>query len=123
MIQNEKDFICWLDRQLNEDIPAQVIAFNINIYESPFNIEIIGSKQFDPDDEDWACNEDWVPEQRVVSVSEALFGRSWGEVQENLITMVKQYLESSSKNAHKIKAAKGFAIGFVEGNLNYLHSK
>lgn len=56
MIQNEKDFIDWLDQQLNDEIPNNVIAFNINVYESPFNIEIIGSSKFDPDDEDWVTN-------------------------------------------------------------------
>lgn len=43
MIQSEKDFIDWIDGQLIEDIPAQIVAFNINIYESPFSIEIAGS--------------------------------------------------------------------------------
>lgn len=69
MIQSEKDFIDWIDGQLNEDIPAQIVAFNINIYEYPFSIEIVGSSEFDPEDEDWACNEDWLPKNRLISVS------------------------------------------------------
>lgn len=120
MIQDERSFIDWLDRQLNENIPDQIVAFNINIYESPFNIEIVGSSEFDAEDEDWACNEDWLPESRVIPVSTSVFGNSWEEAQENILAMAKLYFQSNSKNAHKLKAAKGFAVGFVDGNLCYV---
>ncbi|QSX42152.1 hypothetical protein [Shewanella cyperi] len=120
MIQNEKDFIAWIDGQLNENIPSQIVAFNINIYESPFNIEIVGSSEFDPDNEDWACNEDWIPENRSVSVSNSIFGNSWEEAQENILAMAKLYFQSSSKNTHKLKVVKAFAVGFVDGNLSYV---
>ena len=120
MIQNEKDFIDWIDGQLNEELPDHIVAFNINIYESPFNIEVVGSSEFDPDDEDWACNEDWVPENRTIPVCNAIFGNSWEEAQDNILVMAKQYFQSSSKNTYKLKAAKAFAVGFVDGNLNYV---
>jgi len=120
MIQNEKDFIGWIDGQLDENIPTQIVAFNINIYDSPFNIEIIGSNEFDLDDEDWACNENWVPKERRISVSSFLLGSTWEETQQNLIAIAKQYLQSDAKNAYKLKAARAFAIGFVDGNLCYV---
>ncbi|MBL52273.1 MAG: hypothetical protein GY695_14980 [Aestuariibacter sp.] len=121
MIQNEKDFIEWLDRQLNVDIPSDVIAFNINIYESPFNVELVGSSEFDPENEDWACNEDWVSEPRMESVSAELFGSSWEEAQENIFAMAKAYLSSGVTNAKKLNSAKAFAVGFVDGSLRYVH--
>ncbi|WP_339086775.1 hypothetical protein [Shewanella chilikensis] len=120
MLQSEKDFIDWIDRLLNEELPTKIVAFNINIYEFPFSIEIVGSSEFDLEDEDWACNEDWVPENRVISVSNSIFGSSWEEAQENILAMAKHYIQSSSKNAHKLKAAKAFAVGFVDGNLSYV---
>ncbi len=120
MIKTENDFIDWIDGQLSEELTEQIIAFNINIYESPFNIEIVGSCEFDPEDEDWACNEDWVPINRTISVSSSIFGNSWEEAQDNILTMAKRYLQSSSKNTHKLKSAKAFAVGFVDGNLSYV---
>ncbi|MDM3870150.1 hypothetical protein QSV34_02145 [Porticoccus sp. W117] len=120
MIKNEKDFAGWIDSQLDEALPDHIIAFNINIYESPFNIELVGSSEFDPDDEDWACNEDWVPKNRSISVSNAIYGSSWEEAHNNILAMAKQYFLSSSKNTHKLKAAKAFAVGFVDGNLSYV---
>ena len=120
IIKNEKDFIAWLDGQLDVEIPKEIIAFNINIYESPFNIEIVGSNEFNLDDEDWACNEDWVPHKRKISVSDELFGASWEQALENLSMMGKAYLDSNSTNTVKLKEAKAFAVGFVDGNLNLL---
>lgn len=120
MIQNEKDFFDWIDGQLNEEIPGHIVAFNINIYESPFNIELIGSSEFDLDDEDWACNEDWIPRNRSISVSTAIFGNSWEEAQGNILEMAKQYFQSNYKNSYKLKAAKAFAVGFVDGDLSYV---
>ena len=120
MIRNENDFIEWLDQQLDAEIPDHVIAFNINIYESPFGIEIVGSTEYDADDEDWACREDWIPENRRIPVSDQLFGDSWEEAQECLMALARAYLASSAKNRKKLKSAKAFALGFVDGNLSYV---
>ena len=120
MIQNEMDFSRWLDSQLNVEIPAEVIAFNINVYESPFIVEIVGSNEFDAEDEDWACNEDWVPRVRSIEVSNEFFGNSWEVAEQNIVKMARSFFRSSYINASKLKQAKAFAVGFVDGNLNLI---
>jgi hypothetical protein len=120
MIQDQTSFSKWLDTQLNEEIAPNIVAFCLNISESPFTIEIIGSAHFDKDDEDWACNEDWIPEKRNIAVSSELFGKSWEEAQTNMIAMCTQYLKSNMKNNEYLLKAKAFAVGFVDGNLNYV---
>ena len=120
MIETEKDFLEWLDSQLESDIPDSIIAFNINIYESPFNIEIVGSNEYDPEDEDWACNEDWVPQNRMTSVSQSIFGESWNEAKNNILKMARAYIGSSSRNVGKLRAATAFTVGFVDGNLKHV---
>ncbi|WP_218398538.1 hypothetical protein [Alteromonas lipotrueae] len=120
MIQDQITFNHWMDSQLDVEIPTEIIAFNINIYESPFKIELVGSKEFDTEDEDWACNENWIPKDRVISVSNVLFGKCWETAQGTLLQLAQNYLQSGCKNAHKLKHAKAFAIGFVDGNLNYV---
>lgn len=117
IIDSESSFITWLDGQLDECGRDSVVAFIINIYDTPFEIELIGSHEFDPEDEDWACNEDWVPMNRTVEVSNHLFGRSWEDAQKQLVIFAKSYLSSGSNNVQKIKAAKAFTIGFVDGEL------
>ena len=121
MIQNEMDFSSWLDSQLNVEIPAEVVAFNINVYEAPFTIEIVGSNDFDADDEDWACNGDWIPSARSIEVSNHLFGNSWEVAEQNIVDMARSYLKSNYVNASKLKRAKAFAVGFVDGSLNLIN--
>jgi len=120
MIQNETDFSSWLDSQLSVEIPAHVIAFNINVYESPFLVEIIGSNEFDAKDENWACNEDWVPAVRSIEVSTNLFGNTWEVAEQNIVNMARGYFKSNFANASKLKQAKAFTVGFVDGNLNLI---
>lgn len=120
MIQNDVGFSGWLDNQLNVVIPKDIIAFNINIYESPFTIEIVGSNEFDEDDEDWVCNENWVPTARTIEVSSEIFGNSWEVAEQNIVNMACTYFNSNYVNASKLKQAKAFAVGFVDGNLNLI---
>jgi hypothetical protein len=120
VIKNESDFLKWIDKQLDEGPPPTIVGYSINIYESPFLIEIIGSNEFDIDDNDWACNEDWVPQIRSIDLSHSLSGSSWEETQKTVIKMASSYIQSNSKNSHILKTAKGFAVGFVDGNLEYV---
>jgi hypothetical protein len=120
MIFNEIDFIAWLDKQLDEEVPEGILAFNINVNESPFNIELIGSDEFTPNDEDWACNEDWVPINRSMTVSDELFGDSWEVAESNLLKFSKAYLDSNAVNVYKLTKAKAFSVGFVDGSLNFV---
>lgn len=45
----------------SEKLPENIVALNFNIYEGPYAIDLIGSATFDESDEDWACNEDFIP--------------------------------------------------------------
>lgn len=120
MIKSETDFFSWLDSQLDVEIPSDVIAFNINVYESPFIIEVVGSNEFDSEDEDWACNEDWVPTSRYIEVSSDIFSSSWEAAVQNIINMAQNYLKSYFNNAVKLNQAKAFTVGFVDGDLNFV---
>ncbi len=120
MICNEMDFVNWLDHQLSEVIPESIIAFNININESPFNLELVGSNEFDPEDEDWACNEDWAPKNRTMEVSESLFGKSWEVAESQIFAFAKAFMSSDLNSAVKLRGAKAFAVGFVDGNLKFV---
>lgn len=50
----------WLDDVLETDIPKEVVAFGFNLYDDGnynWSMELIGTSEFDVDDEDWLCNE------------------------------------------------------------------
>lgn len=120
MITNETDFHNWLNTQLDIDIPDSIIAFSINIYESPFRIEIVGSTECDKTNEDWACNEDWVSENRTIEVSKVIYGESLQKALERIFAMAASFLQSDFPNAEKLKDVNCFAVGFVDGNLEYV---
>lgn len=51
----------WLSDVLPGSLPDGIVAFNFNISETTmgYSVEVCGASVFDPDDEDWACDETW----------------------------------------------------------------
>ncbi len=50
----------WIDGVLSADIPDEVVAFCFNLYETDddsWGMGLVGTGRFDPDDQDWACDE------------------------------------------------------------------
>ena len=57
-INIKREFCDWLTHVLPQQTPEQVVAYNFNIAEcGDYIIEIVGASQYDPEDEDWACEE------------------------------------------------------------------
>ena len=111
------NFINWLDSLLN-DIPADAIAFNFNLYETEsdnlFEAQLVGSNQYDLDDEDWACNTIYSSEENLFSFE----AEDWEDALEKIIIQAKEYIINSDNN--KIKNAKHVTAGFVDGNLEII---
>jgi hypothetical protein len=107
-----KNWILEIDR--TEKIPSTIIALCFNIYE-PYNIELVGAEWFDEEDEDWVCDEEFEPKQRMcpnLSIPDEL---DWEEVL-NIITTILQELNSELSNTQIFKR-KHIATGFVDGDL------
>ena len=52
----------WLIQINQKDkLPQNIVALNFNLYEGPYALDLIGSATYDESDEDWACNEDFIP--------------------------------------------------------------
>lgn len=50
----------WMNDILGHDIPSAIRAFCFNLYEDEnahWSMKLVGTESFDPDDEDWACDE------------------------------------------------------------------
>ena len=61
----------WLD-QMNVEtscLPADIVAFNFGLFETEngYGIYLIGSKSYDEQDDDWACDIDFEPEDKYGS--------------------------------------------------------
>ena len=113
----------WLNSVLEQKIPSKVKAFCFNLYEDEnesWSIELVGTKTFDLDDEDWACDEitDFWTRYKPFSWKEEA---DWKEVLSDVSSVLKQYLENGLY-ADVLKSRAGVAVGFVDGNLEILYS-
>nr|WP_199003161.1 hypothetical protein [Flavobacterium sp. ASV13] len=107
-----KNWILEIDK--TEKVPLDIIALGFNMYE-PYGIELVGAKWFDEENEDWACEEDYEPEQRECPDFTMPSDLKWEEVLK-IVTTILQELNIELSNT-QIFQRKHIATGFVDGNL------
>ncbi|WP_142296462.1 hypothetical protein [Lottiidibacillus patelloidae] len=67
-----KEFERWLHDLLNSEmISDEIVALNFGLFENEYTIQlyITGSKEWEFDDDDWACNNDYFPKGRYASIN------------------------------------------------------
>lgn len=97
-----------------ENVSKEITALNFGLFE-PYGIELIGSKKYDPKDDDWACIEDFVPEERVcpnLFFDEAL---GWQEVLSMVYTLLKELTNELSEL--ELLDVSYITTGFSDGDL------
>ena len=114
-------FAEWLDVILNMELPENLLAFCFNLYEEENNvweIELIGSSEFDETDEDWACNEVFDSREYPCRWQEEA---EWEDIHNKIETYIRQYL-FTGRCSDILKAYEAVAMGFVEVSspLRYL---
>lgn len=114
----------WLDDVLENDIPNEVIAFGFNIYDDGnynWSMELIGTSEFDINDEDWFCNEvtDFNTRENPLRWTKET---EWEEIFNESIRVLREYLKSG-KCADVLKAKLGIGVGFVDGDVEILYTK
>jgi len=127
--QFEHVFRKWLDLVFSADVPDDVVAYSFNLFEcadesnGKFGIEFVGAGSFDPDNEDWACDQVWSPQQRAISIPIEYSGVSWEECLDNMKQLIQKLLDESSDITGKLKRKAGIGLGFVDGDLELLWQK
>ena len=69
----EEKFNYWIDNvNLTENPPSDIIAYWFGLLETTVGYEIylIGSKQYDKNDDDWACFNDFEPKEKYLEIPE-----------------------------------------------------
>lgn len=112
----------WLDSLDLEDMPESIIAYNINLYEGDetYDLQLIGSDEFDKDDPDWACSEVYSSEEEICYIEMTDEVGGWENAQKQFAQCIKEYLEDG-KYADVLKAAKAIGIGFVDGDIELIY--
>ena len=118
----------WLDDVLEDvsdmGIPTEVIAFGFNLYDDGddnWSMELIGTSEFDTDDEDWLCNEVTDFDTRD-DPFQWYKKATWEEILNDITCLLDRYLKSG-KYADVLKAKSGIGAGFVDGDVKILYSK
>lgn len=116
------ELFAWLDQSLDEQGAEAVRAFCFNLFE-PYGIELIGCHNFDPADLDWATQEDFVPSQRGLLIPRAVCPGNWESCQATMTTLLQLYLRRDMPQRARLLNSSAVAIGFVDGDLDYLRRK
>ena len=115
------DFEKWLDSIFTSKLDSTIIALNFNIYETPnsYDIELIGSDEFDEEDEDWACNTVF-SSNTMFEIENNTFS-NWESALEFISGLIKEYLNNGN-NSNYIKSFKGIGVGFIDGDIDILYT-
>ena len=74
-------FSNWLMANNEGTLPdSEIVALNFGIFQTKksYSIYLIGSKSYDPNDDDWACNEDFVPSMKYFEFEKhETIGKDW----------------------------------------------
>ena len=119
----EDRFAAWLTASLQQQPPATVRAFALNLYESAgkrgvrFAVELVGADRFDPNDPDWPCYETWRPTTRGIDIPITFSGDRWELCLVKVRGFVEERLQNDPLIQERLDAVEGVGIGFVDGDL------
>ena len=109
----------WLQAN-DHTAPAEIIAFNIGIFETEngYSLHLTGSKTYDPNNDDWACNEDYEADEKYLELPMSNHtAEDWVEFQKLVRTTVEKYLELKKEDTTSLFYQKIVTIGFDDGEL------
>ena len=111
----------WLSRVVAAECPPEgVIAFNVGLFETEegYCAYLSGATQFDPDDDDWACDEAFSPAERYCPLGrDAAASKDWEALLHEVIETLKAFLASEPGRHSYLAKAKAVTVGFDAGNL------
>lgn len=99
--------------------PTDVIALNFGLFESVngYGIYLIGSKSYDENDDDWACDIDFEPPNKYLMLThDDVQNMNWKEIQHEVTNIISKYI-SDKRNNISLFQNKIVTIGFDDGNL------
>jgi hypothetical protein len=116
------DLVDWMTRVNQTDLPpADIIAFNFGLFENAdgcYTTYLTGSRSYDPDDDDWACNEDYSPAEKYFELKELPSAENeWQDVVGVMAGLLRRYAQSTNFSESFLASAKAITFGFDDGVL------
>ena len=117
----ETAFSDWIEQINSSENPnSDIIAFYFGLFEKPngFSMYLVGSKEYHAEDDDWACNTDFEPENKYLEFPEACSKeKNWEDILNVAKSLITKYSESNDFKNSIFKNAKAIATGFDDGDL------
>ena len=125
MNKNYDHILPWVKGILSKENPSgQVIAYNFGLTEKLkcYSIYLIGSKSYDENNDDWACNESFVPREREINL---LYSKKtkWSEVLDETVKNIQRLLKEDFIKDSFLESAKAITVGFDDGDLIKIKSE
>jgi len=101
-----------------ENPSSDIIAYNVGLFEGEngYTVYLTGSVEYDEDDSDWACNEDFTPEERYFVLPDST-DDEWEVAQDNVKKMLQLFIEEPAFKTSFLSKAKAITVGFDDGDL------
>jgi hypothetical protein len=116
----------WITQIIKEEKPSEKIkGYFFGIFETEnkgYMMYLSGSKEFDEDDENWACNNDFEPQSKYLSLPQYK-GLSWEKVLSNVECILTDFVKTEMFKNSFLAKAKGIATGFDDGILYSIYAK
>jgi hypothetical protein len=108
----------WIIQTVNSNsIPDEIIAFNFGMYETEdgYCIYLIGSKHYDKDDDDWACDEDFVPTNNFLIIPFNDKKYDWDVFLNKIVDIISSLITTCPELSPL--SSRYVTVGFDDGNL------
>ena len=115
-------FAAWLDNELEQDIPESGgIYFDLfSPSEDGFGIYFSVTEDFDPDDDDWACNVTYCSDNMfMVNTNGAM---EWEAAIKTAAKLIRGYLKAG-QHRDVLRRYDGIGTAFSDGDIEYIRTK
>ena len=111
----------WIENiNSNEEIENNIKAFNFGLFETEngCTMYLIGAKEYNEKDDDWATVIDFEPTEKYFEIDKSIIkDKDWGEVLKLSTDLVNDYVQSQSFENSFLKNAEAITVGFDDGDL------
>lgn len=120
MNEIQKSIHSWIIRiDESEKIPDSIKAFNFGIFETEdgYQIYLVGATDYDLEDDDWACEEDFIPDEKYLNLGKESEKWEWEEVQSIVKDSIEQFIKIKVSHDSFLYKAEYLTTGFDDGEL------
>ncbi|MBE8727194.1 hypothetical protein [Flavobacterium hungaricum] len=115
------DILNWIDniQQIDGIPPKEIIAFNFGVFEDEngYSIYLVGSFEYDENDDDWACLELPAQVHRYFKLPNKFANVDWEHVLDAVSKVFKELQKEGEFDIPLFENAIAITTGFDDGDL------